>query len=70
MTNWTQRDLNLSLNFLPQGKQYTMEIFRDGANADTEATDYKKEIITVTAASSVTIAMAPGGGWTARLVEK
>lgn len=70
MTNWTQRDLTLSLNFLPQGKQYTMEIFRDGANADTEATDYKKEIITVTAASSVTIAMAPGGGWTARLVEK
>ncbi len=67
MTNWTARDLTLSLDFLPKGKQYKMEIFQDGTNADTEATDYKKTVLKVTSDSKVKISMAPGGGWTARI---
>lgn len=67
MTNWTPRELTLSLSFLPKGKEYKMEIFQDGANADTEATDYKKATISVTSDSKVKISMAPGGGWTARI---
>ena len=67
MTNWTPRELTLSFDFLPKGKEYKMEIFQDGVNADTEATDYKKTALSVTSDSKVKITMAPGGGWTARI---
>jgi alpha-glucosidase len=66
MTNWTPRDLTLDFSFLPTGK-YTAEVFKDGVNADRNATDYKKEIINVSAGDKVTVHLAPGGGWVARL---
>ena len=46
---------------------FEAEIFSDGINADREATDYKKEVRTVTSGDKLNIHMAPGGGWTARI---
>ena len=46
LTNWTPRELDLDLSFLGEG-DYTLELFKDGINADRAARDYKKEVIPV-----------------------
>ena len=69
MSNWTPRDVTLDFSFLPEGT-YEAEVFKDGMNADREATDYKREIITVTKVTKQAIHLAPGGGWTARIYKK
>ncbi len=66
MTNWTPRDLTLDFSFLGAGT-YQATIFKDGVNADREATDYKKEVIKISSADKLNIHMAPGGGWVARI---
>lgn len=66
MTNWTARDLTLDFSFLPAG-EYTAEVFKDGMNADRNATDYKKETINISPGDKLTVHLAPGGGWVARL---
>ena len=66
MTNWNERDLTLDFSFLPAGK-YTAEIFKDGVNAGRNATDYKKEIDTISSGDKINIHLAPGGGWAARI---
>ena len=66
MTNWDERDLTLDLSFLKNGN-YEAEIFKDGINADRDATDYKKEIIKVASNDKMKIHLAPGGGWAARI---
>lgn len=69
MTNWTARDVTLDLSFLPEG-EYTAVLFRDGINADRDATDYKKEIQAVSNSRKLTIHLAPGGGFAMRLIKK
>jgi len=66
MTNWNARELTLDFAFLPQGK-YKAVIFSDGVNADRDATDYKKENITITSGDKLNVQLAPGGGWAARI---
>ncbi len=66
MTDWTPRDLTLDLSFLPEGN-YSIEIFQDGINADRNGTDYKKITRMVTRNDRLTIHLAPGGGWAARI---
>ncbi|HLI92366.1 MAG TPA: glycoside hydrolase family 97 catalytic domain-containing protein, partial [Puia sp.] len=66
MTNWTPRDLNVDLSFLPSGN-YRAEIMRDGINADRDGTDYRKETVEVTRESKLAIHLAPGGGWVAKI---
>ena len=66
LTNWDARELLLDLSFLGEGN-WTMEIFRDGANADKAARDFAHEIVRVPADRKVNIKMAPGGGWVARI---
>jgi len=70
MTNWDSREIEIKLDFLPEGKTYEMEVFADGINADTEATDYKKIVVCAKSGDKIKVKMAPGGGWTARLTEK
>jgi len=65
MTNWTPRELTIDLAFLGDGN-YRAIIFRDGINADRDATDYKKEIINVTSEKKLQIKLVEGGGWVAR----
>lgn len=64
MTDWTPRKLTLDLSFLGDGS-YTMELMRDGVNADRFAEDYKKETKTVNRNTKMEIELAPGGGWAA-----
>jgi len=66
MTDWTARDLEVDLSFLPNGK-FTMEAYQDGANADRFASDYKKTSSAVDKTSKMKIHLAPGGGWAARI---
>lgn len=66
LTNWTPRELTLDLSFLGTG-DYKIELFKDGINADRAARDYKKEVIPVPANRKLTVKMAPGGGYAARI---
>jgi alpha-glucosidase len=66
MTNWTARDLTLDFSFLPEG-DYHIVIFQDGVNADRNGTDYKKVEKTITRGDKLTVHLAPGGGWAARI---
>jgi alpha-glucosidase len=67
LTDWTSRDMNLDLSFLPAG-QYSIEIFQDGINADRFAADYKHYKVNVKSGEKMKIHLAPGGGWAARIV--
>lgn len=64
MTDWSERTLELDLSFLPEG-EYTVELYRDGVNASKAARDYKKEVISLPADRSLTVKMAPAGGFAA-----
>ena len=66
MTDDTPRDFNIKLDFLKAGS-YTMEIMKDGLNAEHHAQDYKREIVEVTKDSVIPIHMVSGGGWAAKI---
>jgi alpha-glucosidase len=66
MSNWDARDLTLDLSFLDSGT-YQAVVFKDGINADRDATDYKKEIVKISSGDKLNIYLAPGGGWAARI---
>ena len=66
MNNWTARDINIDLSFLKSGN-YEATIFKDGINADRGATDYKKEIKPLSSTDKLTVHLAPGGGWAAKI---
>jgi len=68
MTNWNARDLTLDFSFLIEGV-YQAVVFKDGINADHEATDYKREVIKFSSGDKLNIHLAPGGGWAARIEE-
>ncbi len=65
MTNWDGREIPVDLSFLGDGT-YKATIFSDGVNADRDATDYVKTVITVTSKDKLTAKMTSGGGWAAR----
>jgi alpha-glucosidase len=66
MTNWTARVLTIDFSFLGTG-DYEAVIFKDGINADRDGTDYKREEIRISSRTKLSIKLAPGGGWAARL---
>ncbi len=68
MTDWNPRTLELNLNFLDSGN-YTMQIWKDGVNADKYAADFAREELQVNSESKIKVKMAPGGGWVA-IIEK
>ena len=67
MTNWSPRELELDFSFLPEGN-FNVESFQDGANADRMGSDYKMVKTQVNRETKLKIALAPGGGWAARIV--
>jgi len=69
LTDWTARDMDLDLSFLPAG-DYLMDIFQDGINADRYASDYKHLKLNVKSGDKMKIHLAPGGGWAARISPK
>jgi alpha-glucosidase len=66
MSDWTARDLDIDLSFLPAGN-FTMEAYQDGVNADRMASDYKKVTMQVNKSTKLKVHLAPGGGWAARI---
>jgi alpha-glucosidase len=66
MTDWTPRDLDVDLSFLPDGT-FTMNSYQDGMNADRAASDYTRTKIQVNRNAKMKIHLAPGGGWAARI---
>ncbi|WP_204376125.1 glycoside hydrolase family 97 protein [Hymenobacter coccineus] len=64
--NWEPRELTLDCAFLGPGT-YEAVIFRDGLNADRDATDYQREVVRVSATDKLRIKLSGGGGWAARI---
>ena len=69
LTNWDARELTLDLGFLGEG-DWTLDIFQDGVNADRAGRDYKHTYAAVPADRQLTIHLAPGGGWVAKITRK
>jgi len=69
LTNWDARILELNLSFLGEGS-FAAEIYKDGANANRIASDYKKEIISIPANRKLLIDMAQGGGFAMKIYKK
>jgi alpha-glucosidase len=66
MTNWDARDITIDFSFLGEGN-YEAVVFRDGINADRDATDYKKEIIKISAKDKLDFHLSNGGGLAMRI---
>jgi alpha-glucosidase len=64
MSNWNARDITIDFSFLGEGN-YEAVIFKDGINADKDATDYKREVRKISAKDKLTVTMQNGGGWAA-----
>lgn len=69
LTNWDARTLKLDLSFLGEGS-FHAEIYKDGANANRIASDYKKETIAIPTDKKLTISMAQGGGFAMKIYKK
>jgi len=66
MTDWSERDIEIDLSFLPAGN-FTMDAYQDGSNADRMASDYKKTTSQVSKSTKLKVHLAPGGGYAARI---
>ena len=65
ITNDNRRELEVTLDFLPEGKEMQITSFIDGVNADRMAMDYKVENATVNKGTTLKIKMARNGGFAA-----
>ncbi|GGI24459.1 glycoside hydrolase family 97 protein [Pedobacter mendelii] len=66
LNNWNQREITIDFSFLGKGK-FQAIVFKDGLNADKDATDYKREIIEVNSNTKLKVNMFGGGGWAAKV---
>ena len=64
ITDENERILEVSLNFLDEGKKYTATIYSDTEDShwDKNPTAYKIESKTVISSDKLTLKLAPGGG--------
>ena len=67
ITNDKQREVEVTLSFLPEGKELHMTSFVDGVNADRMAMDYRMEQRTVNRNTTLSIKMARNGGFAAAI---
>jgi alpha-glucosidase len=66
ITNESKRDIILSTEFLSKGT-YEVEFIQDGINAGSRANDYVKGAWIIDAGESLTLSLAPAGGWVAKI---
>lgn len=66
MTDWSARDMEVDLSFLPKGN-YRITLFRDGVNAHRVGRDYKREIFETSSSDKLSVHLAPGGGFAAKI---
>ncbi len=67
LTDWSPRELLVDFSFLPP-EEYEIIIYQDGMNAHRFGSDYKKEVDSVRSKDIMSIRLAPGGGWVARII--
>lgn len=67
MTNWDKRTVELDLSKILGEGTWSVELFRDGANSHRIASDYVRQTLTLDQNKSLTINMAPGGGFMMRI---
>lgn len=65
MTNNTERQLEISIDFLNAGTSYKMTSFEDGINAGRQAMDYRRKESHVKSGDKIQIKMARNGGFAA-----
>jgi alpha-glucosidase len=65
MTDWEPRDFNINLSFLDKNTDYSVQIYKDGINANRNAMDYKLDHKTMSSITSLKIQMSSGGGFSA-----
>ena len=65
MTDWEPRDFDINLSFLNKNTNYSVQIFKDGINADRNAMDYKVDQKTMSSTTPLQIQMSSGGGFSA-----
>ena len=65
MTNNTERQLEISLDFLNAGTSYKMTSFEDGINAGRQAMDYRRKESHVKSGDKIQIKMTRNGGFAA-----
>jgi alpha-glucosidase len=67
ITNGTEkvRTLQVDLDFLQKGKNYTITYFEDGINAGRQAMDYRKKTMNIKGEDKLTIKMVRNGGYAA-----
>ncbi len=73
VTDGTARTLEVPLSFLDPGRRYVAEIYRDGDDADYRGEKrfaFVRETRTVTAADTLTLRLAAGGGQAIRFAPK
>ena len=63
LTNWDARDLKIDLSELGLKGTHEAMLFRDGVNAERNATDYKEEQLQLQTKKPLPVHMAPGGGF-------
>lgn len=66
LTDWTPRELEIDLSFLPPGT-FALDAYQDGPNADRQGSDYQRVRREVGAGTKLQVKLAAGGGWAARL---
>lgn len=69
LNDWTPQEFSIPLNFLKDGN-YLLESASDGINAAKNPHDFKINNTVVTQSDSLTIKLAPGGGFTGRIYKK
>lgn len=69
MNDWTPLDFTFPADFLGEG-EYEMQVAADGINAERNPHDYALKTVEITAKSPLTIHLAPGGGYVARITKK
>lgn len=69
LTNWSARDIEVDLSWLGAGA-FTAEVFRDGPNAARVGVDYERAELALTAGDKLTLRLAPGGGFAARIAPR
>ncbi|WP_439181946.1 glycoside hydrolase family 97 protein [Carboxylicivirga taeanensis] len=67
MTDWSERELQLDLSFLPKGQKYKMTLYLDGINADRDGNDFQVKELMVDSEFSERIELKAGGGVAAML---
>ena len=66
MTDWNERQIVINMNFLEDGC-YKLEAISDTENSINDGTDYEHEISQMKSGEQISISLAPGGGWVAKL---